>query len=145
MAEAVPIIRTAKLSMLTADQALANWPTVAGFLEKAIPYTCGRITIDEVRGAIEQGMGVVVIAWDPKEGAVYAAYFCEVEQYKTGRKCWNVALCGGHDIEEWKHLWPVMKEIGKAQGCDQIELTGRPAWGRVLGLKEVSRTYIEDL
>lgn len=145
MSEAVPIIRTSKLTSLSSEQALANWDTIAGLLEPALQYAYGRITIEDVRKVIDEEMGMIVIAWDPKTNAVYAAFFCEIDHYVTGRKCWNISLAGGHDIDEWIHLWPVLQQIGKDQGCDHIQISGRPGWGRVLGLKEAARLYIEEI
>ena len=88
---------------------------------------------------------MIIIAWKPEKGQVYAAFYCTIEQYMRGRRCFNVSLAGGADIEEWKHLWPDMKEIGRLQGCDHIEATGRPGWGRVLGLKSHAHLFVENL
>ena len=141
----IPIIRTSKLTSLTPDQVRDNWNVIAGLLEKATDRSCGRISLQDVQQAIVESTGIVLIAWDPKIGEVYAAFFCEIDEYKTGCKCWNIALCGGRDVEDWGHLWIVMKEVAKNHGCDQIEISGRKGWGRVLGLKETARLYIEDL
>jgi hypothetical protein len=144
-AEAVPIIRTTKLSVLTSDQALANWEVVGGMLAGALRYALGRISLEDAQTALANDLGLIVIAWNPNKGAVHAAFFCEIDRYPTGRQCFNVALAGGSEMKEWAHLWPSMKEIARQHGCDHIELTGRPGWGRALGLKEVARLYIEDV
>ena len=145
MSAAVPILSTVKATALTKEQALANWDTLAGMLEKALPYTCGRITLDDVKQSIEDEMTMVVIGWDPQKGAVYMALTAESEVYKTGVKCMNLNLAGGEALELWAHLWPELKRMAKSMGFDQIELTGRPGWGRALGLRETARTFIEEL
>ena len=145
MSAAIPILSTVKLSALSKEQSLGNWEAISAMLEKAIPYSCGRITIDDVRQSIEDEMSMVIIGWDPQKGAVYMALTAESEVYKTGVKCMNLNLGGGDSIELWAHLWPELKRMAKSMGFDQIELTGRPGWGRALGLRETARTFIEDL
>lgn len=145
MSAAIPILSTVKLSVLTKDQALGNWETLSSMLGQAIPYACGRITIEDVKQSIEDDMSMVIIGWDPKVGNVYLAFTGESEVYKTGIKCLNLNLGGGDSMELWGHLWPELKRMSKSMGFDQIELTGRPGWGRALGLRETARTFIEDL
>jgi|DEB0MinimDraft_10_1074344.scaffolds.fasta_scaffold25743_2 hypothetical protein len=145
MSAAVPILSTVKVTALTKDQALAHWPVVGPMLEKAIPHACGRITLEDVRQAVEDEMAMVIIVWDPQKSAVYMAFSAESEVYKTGVRCMNLNLAGGDSVELWSHLWPELKRMAKTMGFNQIELTGRPGWGRVLGLRETSRTFIEDL
>lgn len=145
MTSAVPLIRTAKLTALTAEQAVANWGAIEPLLSQALRYALGRVSMEKVKDVVDKEMGMIVIGWNPNEGEVYVAFFCEITQYETGRKCWNISLAGGREIGEWIHLWPVLKQIGKDQGCDHIEISGRPGWGRVLGLREAARLYVEDL
>lgn len=145
MTAAIPILSTVKVTALSKEQALANWDTLAGMLGSAIPYACGRITLDDVKQSIEDEMSMAIICWDPQKGAVYMAFTAESEVYKTGVKCMNLNLAGGEALELWSHLWPELKRMAKSMGFDQIELTGRPGWGRALGLKETSRTFIEEL
>ena len=145
MSEAIPILSTMKLTSLNADQALANWSSISEMLEPALKYAEGRITMDDVKQAVEDELSMIVIAWDPKSSDVYLAFACESAVYPTGRKCMNLALGGGSAVDEWRHLWPELKLLAKDLGFDQIELTGRPGWGRAMGLRETCRTYIEDL
>lgn len=133
------------MTPLTADQALANWDLIGGFLADGARYALGRVHPDQIATAVAEGMGMIVIAWDPTKSEVYAAFFCEIERYDTGRTCWNVSLCGGRELDQWAHLWPVLKQIGRDQGCDQVEISGRPGWGRVLGLKPAAHLFVEDL
>ena len=145
MTSAVPILRTAKLTTLSAEQAVANWNAIEPLLSKSLPYALGRVSMEDVKDVVAKEMGMIVIGWDPTTSEVYVAFFCEIQTYKTGRKCFHISLAGGREIGEWIHLWPVLKKIGKDQDCDHIEISGRPGWGRVLGLREVSRMYVEDL
>jgi len=145
MAESIPILNTTRLTLLSNEQTVANWDIISRILAPAIPYTCGRVTLDDVDKAVQDDLAAVVIAWDPLESDVYAAFVCEIELYPTGCKCWKITLAGGRDIREWSHLWPVLKQIGKDQGCNQVELVGRPGWFKVLQLSEVSRVHIEDI
>lgn len=141
----IPNISSVKLTYLNSEQATANWPTISKMLEPALEYAEGRVDLDDVRQSVESEMTMIIIAWDPKSGDVYLAFAAESEVYRTGLKCMNLSLAGGSAVGEWRHLWPELREIAKGLGFDQIELTGRPGWGRVFGLKEKCRTFIEDL
>jgi hypothetical protein len=141
----VSIIRSTKLTALSGEQAIANWSTISGMLEPALKYSEGRVDIDDVRQHVEDEMTMIIIAWNPQTGDVYLAFAAESNHYATGLKTMNLSLAGGNSSGEWRHLWPELKGIAKRLGFDQIELTGRPGWGRVFGLKEKCRTFIEDL
>lgn len=145
MTAAVPIIRTSRLSVLTTEQVMANWGVIAGFLAQGARYSLGRMGPDDIKKALEDELGLVVIAWNPDKGEVYAAFFCEVDRYPTGVVCFNIALAGGREIDEWIHLWPSLTDIARQHGADQIEITGRPGWGKVLGLREKARLFVEEL
>jgi hypothetical protein len=114
-------------------------------LQPALKYAERRIEIEHVKKAVEDELSMIIIAWDPEIGDVYLAFACESEVYPTGLKVMNLSLAGGSAVDEWRHLWPELKKLASDFGFDQIELTGRPGWGRALGLKENSRTFIEDL
>jgi len=143
-AAGVPVLKTSRLTALEGHQAIAHWPVIASILEGVIPYTCGRITLDDIRGSVEREDSMIVIAWDPNLNEVYAVFVCEGEAY-PGKKVFNINQCAGRQLEDWIHLYPDMKRLAKALGFEQIEITGRPGWGRALGLRETARVYIEEL
>ena len=140
----IPVLKTARLTALEGHQALAHWPVIASILEGVIPYTCGRLKLEDIRDSVEREDAFIVLAWDPNQGSVYAVFVCEGEAYPH-KKVFNVSQCAGRNLEEWAHLYPDMKRLAKALGFEQIEITGRPGWGRALGIKETSRVYIEEL
>ena len=144
-AESIPLIRNTKITALSADQAIANWSTISAMLEPALNYAEGRVDMDDVRKHVEDELTMIIIAWNPKSGDVYLAFAAESSLYATGLKTMNLSLAGGSSSSEWRHLWPELKNMAKDFGFDQIQLTGRPGWGRVFGLKEKSRTFIEDI
>ena len=140
----IPVIKTARLTALDGHQALAHWPVISSILEGVIPYTCGRISLDDIRSSVEREDSMIVIAWDPNLSEVYAVFVCEGEAY-PGKTVFNVNQCAGRKLEDWAHLYPDMKRLAKALGFQQIQITGRPGWGRALGIKETARVYIEEL
>lgn len=141
----IPVLKTSRLTALDGHQAIGNWDAIAEILIDVIPYTCGRLSLDDIKGAVEREDSLIVIAWDPIIGKVYAVFVCEGSAYPSGKKVFHISQCAGRNIEEWIHLYPDMKRMAKVFGFEQIEITGRPGWGRALGLKETSRVYIEDL
>ena len=140
----LPILKTTKLTMLEPHQALENWGAIADILQHAIPYTCGRMTLEDYRKAVEEDNAMIIIAWDPSIGEVYAAFYCEGGQYPH-KKVFHLSLCAGRDINEWIHLYPDMKIIAKSMGFEQIEIVGRPGWSKALNMRETSRVFIEEL
>ena len=136
----------ARLSLLTKEQALAEWDVLEGFFLKAIPLTLGRRTIEDVKEQLEDDRGMVVIAWDPdpKAPVIYAAFLIESEQYPS-KKVFNIALCGGGEIKEWGHLYWQFRDMAQGLSFDQLEIEGRAGWSKFIGAKEVSRKFVEEL
>lgn len=137
----------AKLTVLEKDQAIREWPVISGFFEKALPYSAGRWSLDDLRGSVEDGSMMCCVIWDPEEKHIYAVMGCEGDEY-PGRKVFNMSVCGGeHDsISEWSHLWPAFVHIATEMGFDQIEVSGRPGWKKICkGTVEIARCYAMDL
>ena len=137
----------ARLSILTKEQALSEWDVLGDLFALAIPSSLGRRTIEGVRQEIEDDLGMVVIAWDPdpKAPVIYAAFLIESEQYGESKKVFNIALCGGSDIEEWGHLFWQFRDMAKELDFNQIEIVGRAGWSKFIGSKAVRHTFIEEL
>ena len=142
-----PVEGATRLSLLTKDQALAEWDVLSKMFDIAIPRTLGRVTLDTLKANVEEGKGLVVIAWnpDPMAPVIHAAFMVEGDGYPSGKKVFSISLCGGSDISEWGHLYPQFRDMASELDFDQIQITGRPGWAKFIGAKEVSRTFIEEL
>ena len=135
-----------KASILSAHQAIAEWDVISSFFALAMPYNLGRTSLEAIKQSVIDGYAMVMIVWDPdpKAPVIHAAFLIECDSYPH-KRVMNIAMCGGSKIEQWAHLWPQLKASAKAQGFDQIEINGRPGWGKFITAKETSRTFVEEL
>ena len=74
-----PVEGATRLTLLSKDQALAEWDVLSKMFDIAIPRTLGRVTLDTLKANVEEGKGLVVIAWnpDPMAPVIYAAFMVE--------------------------------------------------------------------
>ena len=134
-----------RVSVLTRERAVAEWDVLAPFFEQAIPYTCGRRDIDDVRDCVDDGNGLVIIAWNPDASEIYATFLAECLQYPK-KRVMSLTLCGGGSIALWKHLYPAIVHVAESMGFDQLEVVGRPGWSKIVGAdKETNRMFVEEL
>lgn len=136
---------SARLSVLTREHALREWPVLSGFLEKSIPYAMGRIETKHWRDRVEQGEALVGMAWEPEARHIFAVFYCEIETHPTGKKVFTIAGAGGSDVTQWAHLWPVAVELAREFGCDQVEVYGRRGWKKFIDAQEAATVYVKDL
>ena len=135
----------ARITPMTADQAIAEWDTLSSLFEKVMPRVCGRFGLDDVKDTVARGNALVLLVWDPEEHVIYAAILAEAEIYPS-KRVFSLNMCGGEDIEQWGHLFPVIEYIAKKLGYDQIDILGRPGWKKFLpGTTSVLTQFTKDL
>lgn len=133
------------VSVLTTPQALAAWPLIAPFIEKAIPYAAGRITLESTRDYIAAGKALAIVVWDQESKAILAVMTAEALDFPR-KRVFAITLCGGEQIDRWGHIYPALKQIAVNIGFDQIDVSGRAGWKKFLpGATEIGRTFVENL
>lgn len=135
-----------KLTPLTKEQAAKEWPVISKLLALADAYALGRYTAEDLLRDSENDVVRFIIAWEPEEHAVYAVFAVQVDVYPK-KRVFNVVHAGGVEMEKWIGLYPWLRQIAKDVGCDQIQIAGRPGWGRLLKayVREQGRIFAEDL
>jgi len=136
-----------KMSILSKEHIEREWHVIEKFFDKAIPYTLGRTTIEQIKKRIEDEFAMVVICWDPdpRDPVIYSAFLVEADEY-PGKKVFHISMAGGEDIHVWGEFgWPAFKQMAKNMGFDQIEISGRPGWSKFITAKETHRNYVEEL
>jgi hypothetical protein len=62
-----------------------------------------------------------------ESGSVLATAVTKVTTEPDHRLCTLVA-CSGQDWEHWGHLIADLENYAKAEGCQRMEICGRPGW-----------------
>lgn len=107
------------------------WATAAPLLEKALPYTEGRLDLAAVREQLEQRRYLLWVAY-PEDKTVRAAFVTRVASYPR-RALLSVDLCGGGGLAHWgAKATEVFRAFAMASGLDGVELYGRAGWQRAL-------------
>lgn len=135
-----------KLSVLDAEQALAQWDFFTPYLEPVFARSAGRIDLEGTRTAVAEGMAIVMMVWNPETGQVFAVMVAEGRTY-PGRKVFSIGLCGGHELPVWGlKMWDALQAVARRKGFDQIEVSGRRGWKKFIpGAKEIGTCYAMDL
>ena len=105
----------------TAGQA---WARCRGWIEAALAAADPFNTIAEVEARIEGGQAQF---WPGQR----CACVTQVIDHSQGRAL-NLWLCGGA-LTELRAMLPAIEAWARSRGCGHAYLTGRPAWGAVLG------------
>lgn len=148
MAEVIPILpaRRMRLTTFTREQAMKEWPLLSQLLSLADSHVCGRYDVGDLKIDVERGAVAIVVAWIPEAGTLYAVFAIQEDTYPN-KRVFHIIHCGGVEMQEWIHLYPALRQLAKDAGFDQIQITGRKGWGRVLQnfVQEKGRIFIEEL
>lgn len=146
--EALPTRQTPpKLKMwpLNRDQAIEGWSAIRLFMVEPVARSWGRLTLEDMEGWIREGSMMPILVFDPEEQEIWAVLMIESAEHPQ-KRVMVVSYCGGAGLEHWRHLYPALKRIAEDLRFDQIEMSGRPGWGRMLpdSVQEVARVWIDD-
>lgn len=53
-----------------------------------------------------------------------------------------VTHCAGRNFHAWVHLFGVVEDWAKAEGCKRIEAKTRPGWERILKRFDLKKTHV---
>jgi len=71
------------------------------------------------------------LVWCPGHQEALAAWLTEIAIYPTGWKSVRIIAAGGHEMRRWVHLVATIEEFARDEGCDAVEILGRPGWAKV--------------
>jgi len=100
------------------------WARCRGWIEAALAAADPLNTIADVERQVESGQAQF---WPGERSACVT----QVVDYPAGRLL-NLWLCGG-DLKELRRMLPAIEAWARSRGCGAACLTGRAAWGAVLG------------
>ena len=102
-----------------------NWEAIAEILE---PTTDNRCTLQNVYDNLMNGEWSLLSINDNDKPVVLATV--SYIYYPNSTSLNIILLAGGAD--NWSTLMVQLEEIARSNGCDEIEITGRKGWQRVL-------------
>jgi hypothetical protein len=107
------------------------WPRVLPWIERALAEGLGHLDSTDLRAALERRDMQLWIA--RREDAVVAALVTEIVAYPRRKVC-RLVLMGGEDGEReaWLPWLPLLEAWARAEGCDLVEIYGRPGWARLV-------------
>jgi hypothetical protein len=118
------------------------WDMAKDHLKKAIKYTYGKFTIDDIYTAIKDYDHTLWIAFDDK--GVKGAVVTNFTSYPR-KKFVNMAFIGGVDGHNWKKpMLEILQRWAYDNHCDGLESVGRPGWSKIFkdyGYKLVGYAY----
>lgn len=116
-----------------------EWPEAKPCIEKAIPYSHGEITIEQVEEGLMTGTTRLLTIRDG--GEMIAAVVVSIHQYPAKKVC-QVSYAGGEQMDKWaKQGFPVVVALAKQAGATSVLVQGRRGWLRELkqyGFEEYS-------
>lgn len=102
-----------------------NWKAIAEILE---PTTDNRCTLQNVYDNLMSGEWSLLSINDNDKPVVLATV--SYIYYPNSTSFNLILLAGGSD--NWSSLMVQLEEIARSNGCNEIEITGRKGWQRVL-------------
>lgn len=102
-----------------------NWEAIAEILE---PTTDNRCTLQNVYDNLMSGEWSLLSINDNDKPVVLATV--SYIYYPNSTSFNLILLAGGSD--NWSSLMVQLEEIARSNGCNEIEITGRKGWQRVL-------------
>ena len=114
-------------------QAVLNvvYNDAAGLLEPAVAQSDGRHNVNTVMDRVSLGDYQLWMAFS-EENKPIGALITLIEPYPL-KTMLNLLFCGGKELEEWhEDMLVVLEKFAKDNGCDGMELVGRPGWKRFL-------------
>jgi hypothetical protein len=107
------------------------WPCARRFVERALDEGGGHLLAEDVLAALlRREMQLWVLR---RDGSVVGALVTEIVRWPRRSVC-RLALAGAEDglREEWLSWRGLIERWARAEGCDAMEIYGRPGWARIV-------------
>jgi len=119
---------SAKLCVVYANDLEPIWEEIKPHLKSALSYSDDKYSLEDIREGIEgKEMQLFIVV---KED-ILATVVTSIYEYPNS-KVMTVVLTGGEKMDKWIHLIEQLERWAKDEGCDYMEILGRPGWERVL-------------
>lgn len=118
----------------------AVWREILPWVNAACLRVNGRYEAEDVLGWLKDRNWQLWLA--SEEGVLIACCCTEIIKYPR-RTYARVTLAGGHAMATWAHHMKDIEKWARIQGCDGIELGGRPGWKKIFPDWEQTNIFLE--
>jgi hypothetical protein len=116
------------------------WPQVKESIAEALLGDCGRITVEDIKDAVEARK---MQLWAIHDGQIRAVIVTELLNYPQLRIL-RVVTVSGTGMDKWLDLLEdTLTSWGREHGAQAIEFSGRKGWERVLSKRGFSFPQIQ--
>lgn len=126
---------------------LQHWDDVAPFLQRAVDYSNGELSVDILKQRVAERDVVVATVFD--DGKLISVISFDTLNFETGMKALNIQCAGGERIDEWyEDIEKIANELAKKNGCSHVYIIGREGWMRKmkhLGYKTVHTVIAKEV
>lgn len=98
-------------------------------IQSALEHTDDETRLSDILSDIDNQAKQLWIIKD--QGEYLAAIITEIYTTQSGFKIGEIFGAGGKNHEKWDHFVDVVGEWFKAQGCDTMQIIGRPGWKKL--------------
>jgi hypothetical protein len=120
-----------------------HWDEMVKLLS-TIPGVCDRYTMADIRKWHDAEEMQAWRIFDVDSGKTIAVFCTEAHDWPSKRVL-AIPFIAGHDMERWLGFLPALERFAKDEGFDEVELSGRPGWGKVTGYEERYRVFTKDI
>lgn len=128
---------------IQADRLDVVWPVCEPMLAEVLTLSEGRLDTDSLYRMLKEKQAQLWSAIDSRR--CYGFLVTSISEHPTGRKVLEVNYVNGFDMARWVGRLVDLEAWALEQGCDAVEIHGRPGWGRVTGYRELYRVFVHDL
>ena len=119
----------ATLSLVDPRQVPAAWSVVYPMLAPAITRSNGRYTEATI---YRDCIGGQYALWLVMNGGPIGALVTQVVVWPSGLREAMFVVVGGQDHQDWMHQMKVLENWAISQGCERINVSGRPGWEKAI-------------
>lgn len=122
----VPGVSWVKLSVAEADYA---WDSIAPFIERALLFTEGDMTVDDAHHLVLSDQMQVWVVYSNASEKIFAVCLTQLLHEWRHRICRIVAL-SGEEMAHWQHFEAAIEAWARAMNCDYIDAFTRPGMAK---------------
>jgi hypothetical protein len=119
--------------------AIDIWPSVHGFIEKAL-IRGGLGDLEDIKSKV---IGGQMLLWLVMDGNDVVATLVTQLCIFNGDKCGTIVVCSGDGFEHYEHMQERLYDFFRAEGCRYVRVLGRPGWQRRLPEYHVRAVVLE--
>lgn len=115
-----------RAAMVLPEEVNDLWPRVEPLIERGLRESHKSFSAEDVRlSLLAKARQLWVLLPD-----IACAWVTQIDVYPLA-KVFHIFLIAGKLPADWRQIWFHVKQWGKSQGCQAVELQGRKGWMRV--------------